>query len=164
MGVIVTELMIDALTYAFPDHDREGRVIVGYEAHGDDWTLSVSDDGFGKATRTPGSRSSGIGTSLTKALAQQLDAPFEVVTGANGTTACMTCATFKSLLPTAASAGSQVGPERQARHPSSRASRQDVPTDMPASCTLADAHSLISLAHHVPIEAPDEPGRSLAKP
>ena len=53
MGLVVTELMINALKYAFPDHDREGRVIVRCEAHGDHRKLSVSDDGVAKQPAAP---------------------------------------------------------------------------------------------------------------
>jgi chemotaxis protein methyltransferase CheR len=44
----------------------------------------------------------GLGTSLIKALAQQLEAQVDVVSGPKGTTVSITHATFVSRLPTAA--------------------------------------------------------------
>jgi two-component sensor histidine kinase len=46
LGLIVTELVINALKHAFPDA-RPGRIEVGYAAEGQNWTLSVRDDGVG---------------------------------------------------------------------------------------------------------------------
>ena len=101
LGLIVTELLINSLKHAFPDTSREGLVIVGYEVKEGDWKLSVSDNGAGMPLQTPGKKS-GLGTSLIKALAQQLDAQVDVATSATGTTVNITRATFKSLLPTVA--------------------------------------------------------------
>lgn len=104
LGLIVTELLVNSLKHAFPDDHKACRVIVGYEAHADDWKLSVSDNGAGMPMQKPGSRKSGLGTSLIDALAQQIDAKVEIATSPKGTTVCITHATFKSLLPTVASA------------------------------------------------------------
>ena len=101
LGLIVTELLINALKHAFHDDRTEGHVIVGYEADGDDWKLSVSDNGAGMPQR-PGTGKSGLGTSLVQALAQQNDAQVEIATGPNGTTVSVTHATFRSRLPTVA--------------------------------------------------------------
>ncbi len=102
LGLIVTELLINALKHAFPDTTTEGHVIVGYEAHGADWKLLVSDNGTGMPPRLPASGKSGLGTSLVNALAQQIDAQIEIATSAKGTTVCVTHATFVSRLPTVA--------------------------------------------------------------
>jgi PAS domain S-box-containing protein len=102
LGLIVTELLINALKHAFHDDRTEGHVIVGYEADGDDWKLSVSDNGAGMPSQRPGTGKSGLGTSLVKALAQQNDAQVEIATGPNGTTVSVTHATFRSRLPTVA--------------------------------------------------------------
>jgi two-component sensor histidine kinase len=83
MGLIVTELVINALKHAFPEH-RRGKILVGYSSHGEDWTLSVGDDGVG----FPGEASkavSGLGTSLVEALARQLDAHVHIKAGHPGT-------------------------------------------------------------------------------
>jgi len=102
LGLIVTELLVNAVKYAFPDGAAQGHVIVGYEAHGSDWKLSVSDNGAGMPSQRPDPVKSGLGTSLIKALAQQLEAQMEIATGSKGTTVSVTHATFESRLPTVA--------------------------------------------------------------
>jgi two-component sensor histidine kinase len=102
LGLIVTELVINALKHAFTLKAKGGRIIVGYEAKGKDWKLSVSDNGLGMAAINPGVKPKGLGTTLVKALANQLDAQIETATGPHGTTVSITRATFESSLPTAA--------------------------------------------------------------
>jgi two-component system, sensor histidine kinase PdtaS len=54
LGLIVTELVINALKHGFPDH-RNGAIMVGYRSSEADWELSVSDDGVGMPSgRSPG--------------------------------------------------------------------------------------------------------------
>ena len=48
LGLIVTELVMNALKHAFPDEKTEGRIIVAYDMAGTNWKLSVSDNGIGK--------------------------------------------------------------------------------------------------------------------
>jgi two-component sensor histidine kinase len=76
LGLIVTELVINALKHAFPD-GRKGRIVVGYDAHGPNWTLSISDDGVGMPA-DPDSAKPGLGTSIVEALANQLRARVEL--------------------------------------------------------------------------------------
>jgi len=83
LGLIVTELVINALKHAFPD-DRRGEITVDYRSRGRDWTLSVGDNGVGIPTDAASARS-GLGTSIVMALATQLDASVEVVDTAPGT-------------------------------------------------------------------------------
>src|SRR5215211_291384 len=47
LGLIVTELVINALKYAFPDSPKGGHVVVGYDVDGVNWSLSISDNGVG---------------------------------------------------------------------------------------------------------------------
>ena len=47
IGLIVTELVINALKHAFPVDIEAGHVVVGYKVKGTEWTLSVSDNGGG---------------------------------------------------------------------------------------------------------------------
>ncbi len=72
LGLIVTELVINALKYAF-GAGVVGNIMVDYAAEGDRWTLSVADDGRGLQ---PGrdKAAGGLGSSLIAALAGQLGA------------------------------------------------------------------------------------------
>lgn len=72
LGLIVTELVINALKHAFPD-GRSGSIVVDCGFRGPNWTLSVSDDGVGMPADAADIRI-GLGTSIVQALARQLDA------------------------------------------------------------------------------------------
>ncbi len=72
LGLIVTELVINALKHAFPD-GRPGKIVVDYNFHGPNWILCVRDDGVGvRLTPPPGGLV--LGTSIVAALAGQLHA------------------------------------------------------------------------------------------
>jgi chemotaxis protein methyltransferase CheR len=97
IGLIVTELVINALKHAFPPATRSGQVVVAYEVGGSNWKLSISDNGIGVSadgSGPSGQKKSGLGTSIVKALAQQLEAQVEVVSGPTGTTVSISHATF----------------------------------------------------------------------
>lgn len=83
LGLIVTELVINALKHAFPGHDPAGRIAVDYRTEGTDWTLSVSDDGIGFPTGVAGKP--GLGTGIVEALARQLGAGVTVTGTKPGT-------------------------------------------------------------------------------
>jgi len=72
LGLIVTELVINALKHAFPG-GRDGAVCVDYQLTSPGWTLSVSDDGIGRPPPSPTARV-GLGTSVVEALGKQLGA------------------------------------------------------------------------------------------
>jgi len=76
-GLIVTELVINALKHGFPD-GRRGHIVVDYVRDGNDWRLSVSDDGVGRSASVPGSSHVGLGTSIVEALARNLGAHVEI--------------------------------------------------------------------------------------
>jgi two-component sensor histidine kinase len=77
MGLIVTELVINSLKHAYPGVEAKGAITVGFHATGDQWTLSVRDDGIGiKGQHTSGKP--GLGTGIVNALAAQLSATVEV--------------------------------------------------------------------------------------
>lgn len=72
IGLITTELVINALKHAFPA-GAKGVIIVDFESTASAWRLSVSDDGVGISARlheTP--VKSGLGTSIVEALTRQL--------------------------------------------------------------------------------------------
>jgi two-component sensor histidine kinase len=83
LGLIVTELVINALKHAFPDH-RAGKIKVGYASKGTDWALSVSDNGVGMPADAASAKP-GLGTSIVEALARQLDAKVRIANGRPGT-------------------------------------------------------------------------------
>jgi two-component sensor histidine kinase len=83
IGLIITELVINALKHAFPP-GRQGEILVQYEANEDDWRLSVSDNGIGRQDLHVRAHP-GLGTSIVEALARQLYASVEVSSGPQGT-------------------------------------------------------------------------------
>ena len=84
LGLIVTELVINALKHAFPDPDQSGSVTVDYGATGDGWTLNVEDDGVGIAAGD-GQGTPGLGTGVVDALAKQLGATVTTSDKGSGT-------------------------------------------------------------------------------
>jgi len=96
LGLIVTELVINALKYAFPNQNKAAAVTVSYEINGADWKLSVSDNGVGRAEHIGPAAKGGLGTSLVKALAHQLDAQVETVSGPTGMNVSVSHARFVS--------------------------------------------------------------------
>ncbi len=101
IGLIVTELVINALKYAFPPK-KAGKVTVGYQVNGTDWNLSVSDDGVGRPETGAAPTKGGLGTSLVNALAQQLDAKVKIVSSSEGMRVSISHATFSVRPPLAA--------------------------------------------------------------
>ena len=83
LGLIVTELVINALKHAFPG-GRAGKIMVNYGSDGLDWSLSVEDDGVGIPT-DPARAKAGLGTSIVEALARQLRASVSVRSANPGT-------------------------------------------------------------------------------
>jgi chemotaxis protein methyltransferase CheR len=94
IGLIVTELVMNALKHAFPEVKTKGQITVAYDMVGTNWKLSVSDDGIGKPGGTFAQGKSGLGTGIVKALSQQLDAQVDTSAGPQGTTVSITHATF----------------------------------------------------------------------
>jgi chemotaxis protein methyltransferase CheR len=96
LGLIVTELVMNALKHAYPDPDEKpnGQITVAYDTAGTNWRLSVSDDGIGRPDGVFAQAKSGLGTGIVKALSQQLDAQVETLAGPRGTIVSITHATF----------------------------------------------------------------------
>jgi len=90
LGLIVTELVINALKHAFPKDRPDGRIIVSYEIDGSDWKLAVSDNGIGKPDVISPPAKGGLGTTLVKALAQDLDARVEIDSSQAGVNVSLT--------------------------------------------------------------------------
>jgi two-component sensor histidine kinase len=83
-GLIVTELVINALKHAFPN-GRKGRIDVAFSGDGSDWRLSVSDNGVGRQSNPVQPTHVGLGTSIVEALARQLRATVEIAACSPGT-------------------------------------------------------------------------------
>ncbi len=83
LGLVVTELVINSLKHGFPD-DRGGRIEVRFRMTPDGWTLEVSDDGVGMAV-SPKVSKAGLGSSIIRALAMQMDAEVVQLASERGT-------------------------------------------------------------------------------
>ncbi|CAN5385094.1 histidine kinase dimerization/phosphoacceptor domain -containing protein [soil metagenome] len=90
LGLIVTELVINALKHAFPD-DREGRIDVDYRAEGEGWILTVCDDGVGMPD-DPRVAKPGLGTGIIHALVNQLGAVVSTTNAKPGLRVSIVCA------------------------------------------------------------------------
>ena len=84
MGLIVTELVINAIKHAFSDQTAGGKITVSFAAQGEAWLLSVSDNGTGMPVGKKRGKP-GLGTGIVEALAKQLDASVTVLDANPGT-------------------------------------------------------------------------------
>jgi two-component sensor histidine kinase len=101
LGLIVTELVLNALKHAFPDDKIDHRITVAYNVAGTNWELLVADNGIGKPAGLFAQAKAGLGTSIVKALAQQLDARVDISSGPQGTIVSVTHSTFVKTLQSA---------------------------------------------------------------
>lgn len=83
LGLIVTELVINALKHAFPE-GSEGQITVDYRTTPNGWALTVSDNGVGMPADLEDAKA-GLGTTIVKSLAEQLGADIELAEGDPGT-------------------------------------------------------------------------------
>jgi two-component sensor histidine kinase len=94
LGLVLNEAVTNAMKYAFPE-ERPGRIQVRFAREGEEFVLTVSDDGIGlppegdleRAPPDPPAQGSGLGTRLLRALAAQLRGTFRRVPGEVGTLA-----------------------------------------------------------------------------
>jgi two-component sensor histidine kinase len=70
LGLIINELVVNAIKYAFPG-DMGGRVDIRFQRIGADDVLSVEDDGIGFDPASP-AQGTGLGTKIIRSLAGQL--------------------------------------------------------------------------------------------
>ena len=87
MGLIINELLTNALKYAFPD-ERTGNVTVRFIQEEKQFCLRVTDDGIGMASDRP-PHGSGLGQRLIRSMVSQLEGTYEIApdAGAPGTIA-----------------------------------------------------------------------------
>jgi two-component sensor histidine kinase len=74
IGIIVNELVMNAVKYAYPD--GAGPIHVELAAEGDDLLLSIADDGVGLNGKSD-PRSTGMGQRIVTAMASKLEASVE---------------------------------------------------------------------------------------
>lgn len=74
IGIIVNELIMNAVKYAYPD--GAGPIHVELKAQGEDLVLSITDDGVGLNVKTD-PRSTGMGQRIVSAMAAKLEASVE---------------------------------------------------------------------------------------
>jgi two-component sensor histidine kinase len=74
IGIIVNELVMNAVKYAYPD--RAGPIDVALRAQGEDILLSISDNGVGVNAKTD-PHSTGMGQRIVSAMAAKLEAHVE---------------------------------------------------------------------------------------
>jgi two-component sensor histidine kinase len=75
--------IINALKHAFTEN-RSGKITINYRSDGQNWTLSVSDDGVGMP-REPDKAKAGLGTGIVEALAKNLGSVIRVANAEPGT-------------------------------------------------------------------------------
>jgi len=103
LGLIVTELVINALKHAFPDQ-ATGSIMIDCRSKGKDWTLSVTDNGIGMPTGRDAPKA-GLGSGIVEALAKNLLSEIEISGAQPGTAVTIShrsSADLRADLPTAA--------------------------------------------------------------
>jgi two-component sensor histidine kinase len=96
LGLVATELVMNALKHAFPANKTDCRIIMAFDVDGSNWKLSVADNGIGRPDGVFAQPKTGLGTGIIKALAQQLGATVETSANPEGTTVSITHATFST--------------------------------------------------------------------
>ena len=94
IGLIVTELVMNALKHAFPDEKVIGEISVSYDRAGTNWKLTVADNGIGRPEGIFAQQKVGLGTGIIKALSHQLNAQVETLASERGTSVSITHATY----------------------------------------------------------------------
>lgn len=83
LGLIVTEILINAYKYAFQGQ-ANGTLIISLEQKGDKLLLTISDDGSGLPEKNTQEKAT-LGMDLIRKFSQQLDAELSIDSGSKGT-------------------------------------------------------------------------------
>ena len=75
IGIIVNELVMNAVKYAYPD--GAGPIHVDLRADGNDLVLSIADEGVGLDAKSRDPHSTGMGQRIVTAMAAKLEASVE---------------------------------------------------------------------------------------
>jgi hypothetical protein len=139
----------EALKHGFPDGWKDAWITVRYDAAGTNWKLSVADNGIGRPDGVFAQVKTGLGTSIVKALAHQLGAQVETLTGPQGTTVSVTRATFSVKARVAWKTGTAWGSERTLMLPEGFPSRvmptRSIRLRATARCDASDARRSVRL-------------------
>jgi two-component sensor histidine kinase len=100
IGIIVNELVMNAVKYAYPD--CSGPIHVVLSAEGDDLSLSITDDGVGLNGKND-PRSTGMGQRIVSAMAAKLEASVERDPDHSGTRIVLRFSSTKAVGPKPAS-------------------------------------------------------------
>jgi two-component sensor histidine kinase len=88
VGLILNELVTNAIKYAFPDN-RPGNIRVKLFRRAAELCVMVADDGVGPSSTNGGG--TGTGQRLVRALTSQIDGTLEITKGPDGGTQCTVC-------------------------------------------------------------------------
>ena len=89
LGLIVTELITNAVKYAFPEDRRKGTIKIGLQRKGEHLQLLVQDDGRGMPDHSYSSQPDSLGFKLIESLTQQISGELSIE-NRNGTTVSLT--------------------------------------------------------------------------
>ncbi len=84
VGILVNEVVSNALKYAFPELGKGGRVHITLAREGDELHLSIVDDGVGFDPAAP-PRGTGVGMRIVDGMVRSLRGRLEVSSGPEGT-------------------------------------------------------------------------------
>jgi two-component sensor histidine kinase len=101
IGIIVNELVMNAVKYAYPE--GSGPIHVELQTDGDDLLVSIADDGVGLNVKAD-PRSTGMGQRIVSAMAAKLDATAERDPNHQGTRIVLRFRRIPAAAPKSASA------------------------------------------------------------
>jgi len=84
VGLAVTELVINAIKFAFPVRKVGARIVITYEARDRGWKLVVEDNGLGNGAGAAARLRGPLARVIINALVKQLDARMIVSSGPEG--------------------------------------------------------------------------------
>jgi two-component system, sensor histidine kinase PdtaS len=77
IGLIITEILTNAIKYAFPD-GREGNILISLKLKNDNLELKITDNGVGFGNAVPDKNSTSFGIKMIKSLSRQLKSDWDV--------------------------------------------------------------------------------------
>lgn len=80
LGLIVNELVTNAIKYAFPEGE-EGSISITLSCHAEDIVVEIADNGCGMPVQVEAGKSSGLGMKLVEGMRRQIGATIEPLEG-----------------------------------------------------------------------------------